>query len=341
MADHLLSLREVSVRYRVPALFGWRHVTAAQEVSLDIAAGRVVALVGESGCGKSSIARAIVGLTPIAAGGVYLDHLPLGRRRRLGDRLAVQMIFQNPRAALNPRRTVRAALDEALSVASRTPAAGDRPELTQLLASVSLSEQLLDRRPAELSGGQCQRVAIARAIALRPRFLLADEATAALDATVAAGTVALFRRLADEYGLGVLLITHDLRTVEWIADEVAVMYLGRMVEHGWTRDVLTQPRHPYTAALIDARPSLRARPLQRLTVRGEVDDSSWEGCQFAPRCPYATDVCRSTRPPLSPSGQGADRTSTTHRLACHHPLDRATLDGSVRKESDAHRVPGS
>lgn len=310
----VLSLRDATVRYRVPAALRWGHTTAVDAVSLDVEPGTVVALVGESGCGKSSIARAVVGLTPLSAGEIRLGGTRLGPRRRADQRHSLQMIFQNPRASLNPRRTVRDALAEAVAVASRGRRVDTAAEIGRLLQSVALPEDLLDRRPAQLSGGQCQRIAIARALALRPKFLLADEATAALDATVAAGTVALFRRLADEYGLGVLLITHDLRTVEWIADEVAVMYLGRMVEHGRADDVLSRPGHPYTACLMDARPSLRARPDHRPPVRGEVDDSAPDGCRFAPRCPYATDVCRTTPPVLS---------SAAHRLACHHPLDRA------------------
>lgn len=327
----VLSVRELSVRYGTRTWFGRRRLTAVQDVSFDVAPGRVVALVGESGCGKSSIARSIVGLTPVAAGGVYVGDTPLGRRRRPADRLAVQMIFQNPRASLNPRRTVRDALLEALRVAGRTRRVDTGRELGELLGSVSLAENLLDRRPAELSGGQCQRVAIARALALRPRFLLADEATTALDATVAAGTVALFRQLADERGLGVLLITHDLRTVEWIADEVAVMYLGRMVEYGPAAEVLTRPRHPYTACLMDARPALDAGPRRRLALRGEADVDVREGCAFAPRCPRPFGPCRSVRPELSPG---------PHRLACHHPFDRDHAIEPEDEESDAHRVVG-
>ncbi|MDV3219887.1 ABC transporter ATP-binding protein [Intrasporangium sp.] len=324
-----LVVRDLSVHYRVPAWFGSRTVSAVDGVSLTIEPGRVVGLVGESGCGKSSIARAIVGLTEPSAGQVLLGDTPLGRRRSREQRHAVQMIFQNPRASLNPRRSVREALAEALAVVGvEGPRRGQK--LHDLLDSVSLSDELLDRLPAQLSGGQCQRVAIARALALKPRFLLADEATAALDATVAAGTVALFRTLADEYDLGVLLITHDLHTVEWIADEVAVMYLGRLVEQGTVDTVLERPLHPYTACLLDARPSLRPRGPRRFELRGEVIDSAPGGCQFAPRCPVATEICHLDRPVLTQGG---------HRLACHHPLDPVRPVDPEPKENDAHRVP--
>jgi oligopeptide/dipeptide ABC transporter ATP-binding protein len=331
VSEQPLTVRHLSVRYRTPTGFGSRAVDAVQDVSLSVAPGQVVALVGESGCGKSSIARAIVGLTHVAEGEISLGGAALGRRRRAADRHAVQMIFQNPRASLNPRRTIRDTLMEAVAVTGRHTKAEARAELHRLLESVALSDDLLGRLPAQLSGGQCQRVAIGRALALRPRFLLADEATAALDATVAAGTVTLFRQLADEYGLGVLLITHDLHTVEWIADEVAVMYLGRMVEHGQATDVLAQPGHPYTACLMDARPTLDARSERRFELRGEVEDSSAVGCRFAPRCPLATEICRSTRPELS---------SATHGLACHHPLERTPAHEPEPEESDAHRVSG-
>lgn len=324
-----LAVRNLSVDYRVPAWFGSRTVPAVAEVSLEIAPGQVVGLVGESGCGKSSIARAIVGLTETSGGQVLLGDEPLGRRRTRSERHAVQMIFQNPRASLNPRRSVREALTEALAVVGVDGPHRDR-KLHDLLDSVSLSEELLDRLPAQLSGGQCQRVAIARALAMKPKFLLADEATAALDATVAAGTVALFRKLADDYDLGVLLITHDLHTVEWIADQVAVMYLGRMVEQGAVDEVLERPRHPYTACLLDARPSLRPGGPRRFELRGEVVDSATDGCQFAPRCPVATAICHVDRPSLTPG---------SHRLACHHPLDPNHPVDPEPKESNARRVP--
>jgi oligopeptide/dipeptide ABC transporter ATP-binding protein len=327
-----LSVRDLTVRYRVPGMFGTRSVNAVENVSLDIEPGQVVGLVGESGCGKSSIARAIVGLTEPAAGEVLLGGTSLGRRRTRAQRHAVQMIFQNPRASLDPRRTVRDALDEALAIAPRPERPAGDGELNRLLESVALSGALLDRLPSQLSGGQCQRVAIARALALRPRFLLADEATAALDATVAAGTVALFRSLADEFGLGVLLITHDLHTVEWIADEVAVMYLGQLVEHGPVATVLDQPGHPYTACLLDARPTLELQRTRRFTLRGDVLDSADAGCRFASRCPVVTDLCRSTPPAL---------TAGEHALACHHRLDRPGPATPDQKERHAHRVPGA
>lgn len=328
-----LSVRELTIRYPAPTMFGRTHSTAVDGVSLDVAPGSVVALVGESGCGKSSIARAIVGLSRPTAGEIRIGDQVLGRRRRVQDRHAVQMIFQNPRASLNPRRTIRETLVEASSVAGRIPRAQREAELLRLLASVALPGDLLDRYPAQLSGGQCQRVALARAVAMKPEFLLADEATAALDATVAAGVTKLFRKLADDQGLGVLLITHDLHTVEWIADEVIVMYLGRMVEHGRVDDVLTRPRHPYTAALMDARPALDGVAARRFALRGEVADSSRAGCRFAPRCDFATDLCRSVQPELS--------SSPDRRLACHHPLGDDLLPEPVLEESHAHRVPGS
>lgn len=329
----VLSVRDLTIRYPAPTLFGRSHSTAVDGVSLDVAPGRVVALVGESGCGKSSIARAIVGLTHPAAGEIRIGDRILRRRRTSEDRHAVQMIFQNPRASLNPRRTIRETLLEALSVTGRIPKAAREAELVRVLASVALPGELLDRYPAQLSGGQCQRVALARAVAMRPKFLLADEATAALDATVAAGVTRLFRRLADEQGLGVLLITHDLHTVEWIADEVAVMYLGRMVEYGRVDDVLARPRHPYTACLMDARPDLSGTRERRFALRGEVADSAEAGCRFAPRCEFASDVCRTTRPELS--------TSSGHRLACHHQLDGAPPLEQIIEENNAHRVPGT
>lgn len=331
VGEGVLALRGVSVRYRTTTWRGAVDVDAVRGVDLSVGRGQVLGLVGESGCGKSSIARAVVGLAQPSAGEILLDGTPLGRRRRPAQRRAIQMVFQNPRASLNPRRTVRAALLEAIAVMGRTDGAHREHELHRLLDSVSLPSDVLDRYPDQISGGQCQRVAIARALALRPEFLIADEATAALDATVAAGVVALFRRLADEQDVGVVLITHDLHTVEWAANDVAVMYLGRIVEQGPAAAVLTRPRHPYTACLLDARPTLGPREGRRFLVRGEPGNEPADGCSFAPRCPFAAEVCWSSRP---------RRAAGPHLTTCHHPLDVPDVEPDF-EEIDADRVPGA
>ena len=307
-----LTAEQLSVEYRGA---GWRsRVLAVRNATLRVNAGEVVGLVGESGSGKSSVARALVGLAPVTAGVMQLDDTVLGPSAPRSQRRLVQMVFQNPRASLNPRRTVRQALTEALA-ASPARAGGHGTETAEhLLAAVSLPVGLLDRLPHQMSGGQCQRVAIARALAAQPHYLLADEVTAALDATVAAGVVSVLRRLANERRVGVLLITHDLRTVEWIADSVAVMYLGEIVEQGPAADVLNRPLHPYTAALLAARPSLHHRRTEPLPLVGDLGTRAAAGCQFAPRCPFARGDCHTVAPiPTRPL-------AATHVVACHHPL---------------------
>jgi peptide/nickel transport system ATP-binding protein len=314
----------VSVSYRSVGTFRSRFFAAVDDVSLTIPAGRVVALVGESGCGKSTIARALVGLVQPTHGTICLDGVALGRRRPREQRLRVQMVFQNPKASLNPRRSVRATLAEALTAAgagidiangatTALPASLD-DRIAALLGDVDLPSSVLDRRPGQLSGGQCQRVAIARALALDPDFIVADEITAALDATVAASVIALLRRQADERGTGVLFITHDLGAVAHIADSVAVMYLGRIVEHGPSAQMLTRPRHPYTRGLLEARPDIAVRRSHPVSIVGEINDSADVGCRFAPRCPTASHDCRAVQPDLA-SSELVD-----HRVACHHPI---------------------
>lgn len=288
-----------------------RPVQAVRDVTLTMHAGHVVGLVGESGSGKSSVARAIVGLAPISAGTVRLAGQPFGNESSRAQRRAVQMVFQNPRASLNPRRTVEQTLVEAVECGSlHTANTADR--VAELLDAVALPTSLLGRRPQQMSGGQCQRIAIARALAVNPQFVLADEVTASLDAVIAAGVVALLRRLATSHNIGVLLITHDLRTVERIADWIAVMYLGKVVEQGSAQKILAAPRHPYTAALLAARPSLDVRRHQPLPLLNEIGLLSNTGCQFAPRCNYSTKECTTTDPTLS---------IDDCPVACHHPLD--------------------
>ncbi|WP_232664860.1 ABC transporter ATP-binding protein [Pseudonocardia sp. TRM90224] len=290
-----LELRGVEVTYRRDG----RAVRAVDGVDLSVAPGEVVGLVGESGCGKSSLARAAVGLLAPSAGEVLLDGhavAPLRRRARPAAQRRLQLVFQDPYSSLNPRRRVGRQLSDAVRLATGTTAGSAR--VAELLELVGLDPAMAQRYPHELSGGQRQRIAVARALAAEPVQLVADEPISALDASAQAQVADLFVTLARKLGIGVLFISHDLAIVREIADRIAVMYLGRVVEIGPTAQVWDRPRHPYTAALTAAVPRADGAGTLPQDLPGDVPDPAAppSGCHFHPRCPLAIDDC-STRDP--------------------------------------------
>jgi oligopeptide/dipeptide ABC transporter ATP-binding protein len=292
-------------------------------VSFAVEPGDVLALVGESGCGKSLTAQAILRLLPPAvrraAGrvrveGADITALPERAMRTLRGR-KLSMIFQEPQAALDPLSTVGTQIAEAL----RAPLRRVRPEVRRMLAEVGISdpERRIDQHPFELSGGMCQRVMIACALISRPAVLIADEPTTALDVTIQAQILDLLRRLATELRTAVVLITHDMGVVADIADRVAVMYAGRIVESGPTGTVFARPLHPYTALLLASIPRLSDAPKSALaTIEGRVPSPGeyGPGCRFANRCPRAQARCADTAPMLAEA-------EAAHRVACHFPLE--------------------
>ncbi|MGL5810022.1 MAG: ABC transporter ATP-binding protein [Nocardioides sp.] len=304
---------------------------ALDGVDLVLRPGEIVALVGESGSGKTTLARTLVGLERPAAGRVLVAGRPLdysiGALKSFRSR--VQLVLQDPAGALNPRQTVYESVAEGLRLHGL---ATRRPEValvTEALAAAGLRppERLLLRYPHELSGGQRQRVLIAGALALGPELLIADEPVSSLDASIRGEILALLLTLREQLGLGVLVVTHDLGLAWTIADRIAVMYLGRIVESGPTEEVLGQPRHPYTRALLSVIPE--AGSAAPVVLTGEVPDPSRipAGCRFHPRCPalaqgLAADVaadCRTTPLPILPG------TPDGHRAACHLPADPALI----------------
>ncbi len=289
-------------------------------VSFTVAPGEVLALVGESGCGKSLSALAVMRLLPDAVrqesgrmrlAGTEFSHLPERRMRDLRG-TAISMIFQEPQAALDPLSTVGAQIAETL----RRPLRSVRGEVRRMLEEVGISdpERRIDQHPFELSGGMCQRVMIATALIGRPAVLLADEPTTALDVTIQAQILDLLRRLAIERGTAVVLITHDMGVVADIADRVAVMYAGRIAETGPAARIFEQPRHPYTALLLASIPRLSDVPKSKLAViEGRVPTPSEfpQGCRFSGRCPLADARCAAEQPPLADIGDG-------RQSACWH-----------------------
>jgi peptide/nickel transport system ATP-binding protein len=272
-------------------------VRAVADASLEVDRGQIVGLVGESGCGKSTLARAAVGLVPTTSGTVVFDGetvSPLTRRARPASLVRLQMVFQNPYSSLNPRRTIGS------QVADGIRGRAKESRVRELLELVGLAPGAAGRFPHEFSGGQRQRVAIARALAADPRVIVLDEPLASLDASAQAQLANLLARLSRELVLGLLLISHDLAIVRHVADEVCVMYLGRMVETGATEPVWRLPAHPYSEALIAAVPHADGAGLLPEALPGEVPDpaSPPSGCRFHPRCPYAFDPCPTDEPPL-------------------------------------------
>ncbi len=317
---HAVEVTDLAVHFRVRRGLGSVHtVRAVDGVSFTVGRGETLGIAGESGSGKSTIARALVQI-----------HRPTAGSMRVGGREAVglrgsalrayrrrmQMVYQDPYDSLDPRMNVLRTIGEGLSVRG-VARAEHRRQAAELLERVRLPETLLTRYPGQLSGGQRQRVSIARALAVQPEVIVCDEAVAALDVSIRAQILNLLKDIQQDSGISYLFISHDLSTLRFLADRVAIMYLGRIVEHGTATTVFAEPQHPYTQALIAAVPEVRtARVGSRPMLAGEPPDpaSPPSGCAFHPRCPRATDVCRTTAPALRRKASGS-------LAACHHAAD--------------------
>ncbi|PKO45720.1 MAG: ABC transporter ATP-binding protein [Betaproteobacteria bacterium HGW-Betaproteobacteria-4] len=293
------------------------HVRAVDGVSLAISAGRTLALVGESGCGKTTVGKALLQLIKPTAGSVKLGGSELVglKGRRLRDaRRHMQMIFQDPFASLNPRLRVGEIIAEGMgALGVETDSAARAAAVAALLQQVGLASEAIDRYPHEFSGGQRQRIAIARALAVQPELLICDEPTSALDVSVQAQILNLLKKLQAELGVAYLFITHNFAVVEYLAHDVAVMYLGRIVEQGRAEEVLRSPRHPYTQALLSAVPAPHLDShTELIRLPGETPSPAKppSGCHFHPRCPQAMDVCRLNYPAVT-------GVSATHTVNCH------------------------
>jgi peptide/nickel transport system ATP-binding protein len=279
---------------------------AVDGVSFAVRKGETLALVGESGCGKSTIARLIVGLYAPSRGSINFDGVeisnPAAGAATAGIRRRMQMIFQDPFASLNPRWRVRDIVAEPIVVLRLAENKNEiRGRVAELLTQVGLAPEDGEKYPHEFSGGQRQRISIARALSGRPEFLVCDEPTSALDVSVQAQILNLMTELQSRLGLTYLFISHNLAVVSHVADRIGVMYLGRLVEIADAEELFAQPKHPYTRMLLDAVPDLEMSGRQRTPVAGEVPNplSPPSGCAFHPRCPHANDRCRTEKPALT------------------------------------------
>ena len=295
-------------------------VRAVDDVSFNVRPGETLGLVGESGCGKSTLCRTVVKLLEPTSGSIRFEGQEiseLGRRDLRPLRREMQFIFQDPYASLNPRKRVGQIVGDPLSLHGIASGAGLRRQVQDLLERVGLSPEHYNRFPHEFSGGQRQRIGIARALALRPKLIIADEPVSALDVSIQAQIINLLDDLQDEFNLTYVFVAHDLGVVRHVADRVAVMYLGKIVEIGPADAVYSKPIHPYTVSLLSAVPipdPKENRAREQVVLEGDVPSPANPppACRFHTRCPHATEICSQEEPQLVDYGGG-------HWAACHHP----------------------
>ena len=295
MSDELVRVRDLKKIFSVPA--GELH--AVDGVDFSIARGSTIGIVGESGCGKSTMGRLLAMLLEATSGEILFDGQNIAKKMSKAEAMAykkrIQMIFQDPFSSLNPRMTTFETIIEPLNIHRAGTLQEREARVYQLMETVGLSERFVNAYPHELDGGRRQRIGIARALALDPEFIICDEPVSALDVSIQAQILNLLKRLQQQNGYTYLFITHDLAVVKHISNEVLVMYLGQMVEKAPSDKLFKKPMHPYTQALLSAIPIPNPKvPMKRITMKGELPSTinPEKGCRFAKRCPYATDACR-------------------------------------------------
>ena len=313
MSNVLLEVKDLKKYYKVPK--GMLH--AVDGVSFNLERGKTLGIVGESGCGKTTIGRAILRLVEPTSGSVIFDGvdiLKLNKQKMRHMRRNMQMIFEDPFSSLNPRKTITQTIEEPIILANMIPDPDKRfMRVMELMDIVGLAERLVNTYPHELDGGRRQRIGIARALAMNPKFIICDEPVSALDVSIQAQILNLMKKIQREMGLTYIFITHNLAVVNHFSDDIAVMYLGRLIEKAPSETLFANPLHPYTQALLSAVPVPRIhnRP-ERLLLRGEITSpiNPEPICRFANRCNYALPICSKEEPCLI-------EVETDHFVACH------------------------
>ncbi|MGH0052250.1 MAG: ABC transporter ATP-binding protein [Sphaerochaetaceae bacterium] len=319
MNEPLLQVQHLSKRFVSKSV----TVHAVSDVSFSIQEGQTIGIVGESGCGKTTLGRSIVRAIEASEGNVLyrtasgetVDFLKLSQKELKPIRKEIQMIFQDPYSSLDPRMSVLDIISEPLKANYPKMKKSDREKLVmEIAAKTGLNPSYLKRYPHAFSGGQRQRIGIARALILNPRLIVCDEAVSALDVSIQAQVINLLKELQGEMGLTYIFISHDLSVVEYISDQVGVMYLGKLIEYSPTKDLYERPMHPYTEALLSSVPI--ADPtvtVEKIPLTGEIPNPANPptGCFFHPRCRYCTDICKRKAPPFVERENG-------HFVACHH-----------------------
>ena len=303
--NDILSVKDLYVEYRTDkGIYGKKQIIhAVNGVSLDIKKGEILAIAGESGCGKSTLAKAIIQLEHAKSGEIVFEGqnaLAFNKQELKNFRKHVQMVFQNPYSSLNPKMKIIDTLKEPLQINTKLSDLEIERIVEEKIELVGLDKSCLCLYPHEFSGGQRQRIAIARALVLNPDFILADEPVSALDVSIQAQIINLIKELKEKCNLTFLLITHDMSVIKYLADRVAIMYLGEIVELGNTFSIFNNPKHPYTKALLNAVPKIGKRMSQGNILTGDLPspENLPEGCKFHTRCPKVMPVCRNTEPPV-------------------------------------------
>lgn len=316
MSGNLLEIKDLYVEYKSNKgiIGGTEIIHAVNGVSLDIKKGEILAVAGESGCGKSTLARAIIRLEDSTSGEIDFNGenvLSMDKKALKIFRKTAQMVFQNPYSSLNPKMKIGDTLKEPLKINTDFTDKEIEEIIKEKIKKVGLNEDCLKLYPHEFSGGQRQRIAIARALVLNPEFILADEPVSALDVSIQAQIINLLKELKNDYNLTFMLITHDMSVIKYLADRVAIMYLGEIVEIGTTDEIFSSPKHPYTKALLSAVPQITGQESERIILTGELPSPADlpKGCKFHTRCPACFDMC----PHLKPKDI---RVSDTHSVKC-------------------------
>lgn len=300
--SNLVEIKNLYVEYQInkSVLGGKKIIHAVNGVNLTINKGEILAIAGESGCGKSTLAKALLKLEPVKSGEILFENqniISLNKENLKEFRKQVQMIFQNPYASLNPKMKIIDILKEPLEINTKLTKQEILKTVKEKIKLVGLEESCLDLYPHEFSGGQRQRIAIARALVLNPKFILADEPVSALDVSIQAQVINLIKELKEKYNLTFLLITHDMSVIEYLADRVAIMYLGEVVEIGTTKEIFSNPYHPYTKALLNSVPQIN-KTNKKITLKGDLPSPANlpNGCKFHTRCPYVMGMCKNCIP---------------------------------------------